>query len=147
MLGLHNGLATPGEGTMLGTPVDLNELTVATYVVAGISDHISPWQACYRSARLLGSHDLRFVLSSSGHIAALVNPPGNPRASYRAGGVDDTDPETWAQAAETHTDSWWPDYVAWLAQRDGEFVDAPDAPGGSCMPPIDPAPGSYVLEK
>ncbi|MEE6167693.1 MULTISPECIES: PHA/PHB synthase family protein [unclassified Mycolicibacterium] len=147
MLGLHNGLATPGAVTMLGTPVDLRELSVDTYVVAGISDHISPWQACYRSARLLGSKDLRFVLSTSGHIAALVNPPGNSKASYRVGTVDDTDPAAWAQEADKHADSWWPDYVDWLANREHEVVDAPDAPGGSCMPPIEPAPGTYVLDK
>ena len=147
MLGLHNGLATPGAVTMLGTPVDLHELTVDTYVVAGIADHISPWQACYRSARLLGSKDLRVVVSSSGHIAALVNPPGNPKASYRVGTVDDTDPAAWAEEADKHADSWWPDYVDWLAQRDHEVVDAPDAPGGTCLPPIEPAPGSYVLDK
>jgi len=147
MLSLHNALATPGAVTMLGTPVDLHELTVDTYVVAGISDHISPWQACYRSARLLGSNDLRFVLSSSGHIAALVNPPGNPKASCRVGIVDDTDPAAWAQEADRHADSWWPDYVDWLGQRDHEVIAAPDAPGGSCMPPIEPAPGTYVLDK
>src|ERR1700742_3807131 len=100
MLGLHNGLATPGEVTMLGTPVDLRELPIDTYVVSGVSDHISPWQACYRSARLLGSQDLRFVLSSSGHIAALVNPPGNPRASYRVGDVDESHPSEWAETSE-----------------------------------------------
>jgi hypothetical protein len=64
---------------MLGTPVDLGTVTADTYVVAGIADHISPWQACYRSARMLGSKDLRFILSSSGHIAALVNPPATRR--------------------------------------------------------------------
>ena len=84
-MGLHNSLATPGAVTMLGTPVDLDQLTTDAYVVAGIADHISPWQATYRSARLLGSKDLRFVLSSSGHIASLVNPPGNPKASFRLG--------------------------------------------------------------
>ncbi len=92
MMGVHNSLATPGAVSMLGTPVDLNQLTTDAYVVAGIADHISPWQACYRSARLLGIKDLRFVLSSSGHIASLVNPPGNPRATYRVGGVDEPDP-------------------------------------------------------
>ena len=84
-MGLHNSLATPGAVSMLGTPVDLNQLTTDAYVVAGIADHISPWQACYRSARLLGIKNLRFVLSSSGHIASLVNPPGNPKANFRAG--------------------------------------------------------------
>ena len=91
-------------------------VTADTYVVAGIADHISPWQACYRSARMLGSKDLRFILSSSGHIAALVNPPGNPKASYRAGNVDERDPTRWAASAETHSDSWWPDFSAWLAR-------------------------------
>jgi len=147
MLGLHNALATPGAVSMLGTPVDLGQLTVDAYVVAGIADHISPWQACYRSARLLGSKDLRFVLSSSGHIAALVNPPGNPKASYLVGDVDEPDPAAWAETAEKNRDSWWPDFVSWLAERGGERKDAPDSLGGSSMPPIEPAPGSYVLEQ
>ena len=116
------------------------------YVVAGIADHISPWQACYRSARLLGSKDVRFVLSSSGHIASLVNPPGNPRASYRVGGVDETDPAAWVESAEQHTDSWWPDFVSWFAERSGKKKDAPGA--GRCRHDAasKPAPGSYVRE-
>jgi polyhydroxyalkanoate synthase subunit PhaC len=147
LMGLHNSLSTPGGVSMLGTPVDLGQLTADAYVVAGIADHISPWQACYRSARLLGSKDLRFVLSSSGHIAALVNPPGNPRASFRSGSVDETDPAAWVDAGEQHTDSWWPDFVAWLAVRGGKKKAAPDKLGGAGMAPIEPAPGSYVLEK
>ena len=147
MLGVRNALATPGAVSMLGTPVDLGQLTVDAYVVAGIADHISPWQACYRSARLLGSKDLRFVLSSSGHIAALVNPPGNPKASYLLGAVDEPDPAAWAETAEKNGDSWWPDFVTWLADRGGRQKDAPVSLGGSSMPPIEPAPGSYVLEK
>src|ERR1700752_2741646 len=123
-MGVHNSLATPGAVSMLGTPVDLNQLTTDAYVVAGIADHISPWQARYRSARLLGIRNLRFVLSSSGHIASLVNPPGNPRASYRLGSVDEPDPEFWVESAEQHTDSWWPDFVAWLGER-SEKKDAP----------------------
>jgi poly[(R)-3-hydroxyalkanoate] polymerase subunit PhaC len=147
MTGLHNSLVSPGEATMLGTPVDLSKLAADVYVVAGISDHISPWQACYRSAQLLGSEDLRFVLSSSGHIAALVNPPGNPRASYRVGTVDEPDPAAWLQTAEKSTDSWWPDFVAWLGQRGGAKKPAPATLGGAGMAPLEPAPGSYVLQR
>jgi len=146
MMGVHNSLATPGGVTMLGTPVDLQDLSVDSYVVAGVSDHISPWQACYRSARLLGSTKRRFVLSSSGHIAALVNPPANTKASYRTGDVDTPDPAAWADSAEQHTGSWWPDYVAWLAERGGKKKDAPDSLGGAGMVPLEPAPGSYVLQ-
>ena len=131
---------------MLGTPVDLGLLTTDAYVVAGIADHISPWQACYRSARLLGSKDLRFVLSSSGHIASLVNPPGNPRANYRVGGVDEADSSAWVESAQQHTDSWWPDFVSWLGERSGGRKDAPQSLGGAGLMPLEPAPGSYVLE-
>ena len=146
MMGLHNSLVTPGEVSMLGTPVDLGLISTDAYVVAGIADHISPWQACYRSARLLGSKDLHFVLSSSGHIASMVNPPGNPRATYRVGGVDEADPPAWVDAAEQHTDSWWPDFIAWLGDRSGEKKGAPQMLGGAGLTPLEPAPGSYVLD-
>src|SRR6201987_1135196 len=85
LMGVNNSLASHGAGSMLGSPVDLSRVTVDAYVIGGISDHICPWQATYRSARLLGSKDNRFVLSTSGHIAALVNPPGNPKASFHTG--------------------------------------------------------------
>jgi polyhydroxyalkanoate synthase len=146
-MGLQNALVEPGGVRMLGTPVDLGTVTADTYVIAGVADHISPWQACYRSARMLGSKDLRFILSSSGHIAALVNPPGNPKASYRAGNVDERDPTRWAASAETHDDSWWPDFSAWLAQRGGEQKPAPTELGGHGLTALDPAPGSYVHER
>jgi polyhydroxyalkanoate synthase len=146
MMGLQNSLVTPGEVSVLGTPVDLGQLTTDAYVVAGIADHISPWQACYRSARLLGSKDVRFVLSSSGHIASLVNPPGNPRATFRVGGVDEPDPSGWVESAEQHTDSWWPDFVSWLGARGGGTKDAPQTLGGAGLTPLESAPGSYVLE-
>jgi polyhydroxyalkanoate synthase subunit PhaC len=146
-MGVHNSLATPGAVSMLGTPVDLSQLTTDAYVVAGIADHISPWQACYRSARMLGIRDLRFVLSSSGHIAALVNPPGNPKAKFLAAAVDEPDPEFWLESAEQHADSWWPDFVSWLGQRSGPKKAAPKSLGGAGMTPLDPAPGTYVLDR
>ncbi|MUL80242.1 alpha/beta fold hydrolase [Mycobacterium sp. CBMA247] len=150
LMGLHNSLVTPGAVTMLGTPVDVSALDVDTYVVAGIADHISPWQACYRSARLLRkareNDRVRFALSSSGHIAALVNPPGNPKASHRIGGPDEADPEAWLKSAVKQPDSWWPDFAAWLADRSGNRKAAPDTLGGAGMEPMEPAPGSYVLE-
>ena len=67
---------------MLGSPVDLSKVDVDSYVVAGIDDHIVPWPAAYRSTQLLGGN-VRFVLSTSGHVAAMVNPPSNPKATYR----------------------------------------------------------------
>lgn len=147
LMGLRNALLTPGAVSMLGSPVDLGKVTSDAYVIGGVADHISPWQATFRSARLLGSKDNSYVLSTSGHIAALVNPPGNPKASYRVGPVGEEDPQQWLDTAEKFADSWWPHYVAWLADRSGPEIDAPKALGGEGLPPLGPAPGSYVMEK
>lgn len=147
LMGLNNSLVTPGAVSMLGTPVDLSKITCDAYVIGGIADHISPWQATYRSAKLLGSKDNRYVLSTSGHIAALVNPPGNPKASYRIAQVQDGTPEQWLAEAETSSDSWWPDYVAWLAERSGDDVEAPKTLGAEGFVATGPAPGTYVLQK
>ncbi|ANS24867.1 poly(3-hydroxyalkanoate) synthetase [Rhodococcus opacus] len=144
LLGLRNALTTPGATTMLGTPVDLATVTADAYVVGGSADHLCPWQSTYRSARLLGSKDSRFVLSSNGHIASLVNPPGNPRASFRFGQPDPETPDEWLAAAETAPDSWWPDYARWLAERSGPDIDAPGGLGARQFPPLGPAPGTYV---
>jgi polyhydroxyalkanoate synthase len=146
-MAIHNVLARPGAATMLGTPVDLSRLTLDSYVVAGIDDHISPWQACYRSAQLLGSEHLRFVLSTSGHIASIINPPDNTKSTYRVGDSCETDPALWVQSAEKHSGSWWPDYVAWLNERSGEQKTAPQSLGGAGMAPLAPAPGRYVLDR
>jgi polyhydroxyalkanoate synthase len=142
---LANALATPGATTMLGSPVDLSKITVDSYLIAGIADHISAWQACYRSAALLGG-DREFVLSTSGHIASMVNPPGNPKASFYCAPVTTGTADEWLKAAPAQQGSWWPHYVQWLAARGGEERDAPQAPGGPGRPPLEPAPGTYVFD-
>ena len=142
---LGNTLATPGAATMLGSPVDISKITVDSYVIAGIADHISAWQACYRSGALLGG-DRDFVLSTSGHIASMVNPPGNPKASFRSGPILGETADQWLKAVSAQQGSWWPHYARWLAARSGSEQDAPDALGGPAWPPLDPAPGTYVFE-
>lgn len=146
LMGVENALVVPGGVKMLGTPVDLSTVTVDSYVVGGLTDHICPWQATYRSARLLGSKDNRYVLSTSGHIQALVNPPGNPKASYRVAPDDVEDPQEWMDTAEKFADSWWANYVAWLTERGGPEIAAPASLGGAAFPPLGPAPGGYVME-
>jgi len=141
---LTNALATPGAATMLGSPVDLSKITVDAYVIAGIADHISAWSACYRSTALLGG-DREFVLSTSGHIASMVNPPGNPKASFYSAPVTAGTAEAWLKAAPAQPGSWWPHYARWLAARGGDERDAPQALGGITHPPLDPAPGTYVF--
>jgi polyhydroxyalkanoate synthase len=138
-----NSLAHPGGLTVLGTEVDLARADLDSYVVAGVADHICPWQSCYRGSQLLGGKT-RFVLSTSGHIAALVNPPGNKKASYQVS--DDVTPDsgTWQRTAAKEQGSWWPDYSAWLSARSGGQVPAPRSLGSSRFRVIQPAPGSYV---
>ena len=145
-LGAANALVKPGGVTMLGSPVDLAAIGRDAYLVAGITDHICPWQSCYQSTQLLsGRH--RFVLSTSGHIAAMVNPPGNEKASYQVAEESPADPEQWLRRAETCRGSWWPDYAGWLAERCGEEKDAPSEPGGGGLAPICDAPGTYVYDR
>jgi polyhydroxyalkanoate synthase len=138
-----NSLAEPGGLTVLGTEVDLARVTVDSYVVAGVADHICPWQSCYRSAQLLGGKT-RFVLSTSGHIAALVNPAGNKKSSYQVGDDVTADAAHWQQSAPTAQGSWWPDYAAWLGERSGAQVPAPAMLGSEQFSVIEAAPGSYV---
>jgi polyhydroxyalkanoate synthase subunit PhaC len=144
-LALDNALTRPGGATVLGTPVDLSKITVDSYVVAGIADHITPWQNAYRTVNLLGSEP-RFVLSTSGHIAALVNPPGNEKATYRIGEALPEEPEEWLASAATTPGSWWDDWMAWLGERSGEKRSARKQLGGKGLRPLGEAPGAYVKE-
>src|ERR1700751_966164 len=134
-LGAANALVTPGAATMLGSPVDLAAVDRDTYLVAGITDHICPWQSCYRTTQLLSGRQ-RFVLSTRGHVAAMVNPPGNAKDRYQVAKECPEDPQEWLRQAETCHGSWWPDYADWLAERCGEEQAAPADLGGGGLEPI-----------
>ena len=144
-LAMENKLVTPGALTVLGTDIDLGQVDVDAYIVAGIADHITPWQNCYRGTQLLGSQS-RFILSTSGHIAALVNPPGNPKATYQANKSSTVNPADWLKAAQTVQGSWWPDMLAWLGDRSGADKPAPAELGGGGLRPLVDAPGTYVFD-
>ena len=144
-LGVTNALVQPGAVTMLGSPVDLALIDRDSYMVAGITDHICPWQSCYRSTQLFSGRP-RFVLSTSGHVAAMVNPPGNAKASYQLAKDCPEDPQQWLRLAQTCHGSWWPDYADWLAERCGNEQPAPAELGGGGLEPICEAPGTYVYD-
>ena len=146
-IAMANALTKPGAASMLGSPVDLSTIDVDSYLVAGAEDHISPWPSAYRATQLLGSRTIRFVLSNSGHIAAMVNPPSNPKATFRLAPGNPPDHRDWLAQAETVRGSWWADYTSWLAGRSGEMKDAPRTLGSAKFPPLDPAPGTYVLQR
>jgi len=147
-LGLANALVTPGAATMLGSPVDLGKVDVDAYVVAGITDHLCPWESCYRTTQLLGG-PVRFVLSTSGHIAAMVNPPTNPKAAFRCveTGANPADPREFLASASVMPGSWWTDYAAWLAERGGGQRRAPRTLGRKAYPVRAAAPGTYVHDR
>src|SRR6266702_5904797 len=146
-IAMSNALTKPGAASMLGSPVDLSKIDVDSYVVAGIDDHISPWPSAYRATQLLGSSNIRFVLSNAGHIAALVNPPSNPKATFRLASGNPPDHREWLAQAETAKGSWWPDYTTWLADRSGGMKQAPRTLGSAKFRPLDPAPGTYIFQR
>ncbi len=141
-----NGLTRPGALSVLGTPVDLSRIDLPTFVTGAVNDHLTPWTGCYRTTELL-SGPSTFVLSNAGHVASLVNPPGNPKASYWVGGEPGGDPQTWRSGAEQRTGSWWEAWSQWVLERSGEEVPAPVGLGSDRFPVLEPAPGSYVLDR
>jgi polyhydroxyalkanoate synthase len=141
----HNPLSTPGALTCLGTPVDLSTITVPTFVTGGVTDHLTPWTSCYRTTQLLGGQST-FVLSNAGHIQSLVNPPGNPKASFYTGAEPGPDPQAWLAAAEKHTGTWWTHWADWVIAQSGGTKAAPDRLGSAEHPPLDDAPGCYVKD-
>jgi polyhydroxyalkanoate synthase len=144
-LGLDNSLTRPGGLEVLGSPVDLARVDVDSYIVAGLKDHIVPWENAYRATALLGGES-RFVLSTSGHIQSMVNPPAaDSRASYRVAEEHPADPQAFVERAAKVPGSWWPDYADWLGARSGELVPAPKRLGGRGQRVLGKAPGTYVL--
>jgi poly[(R)-3-hydroxyalkanoate] polymerase subunit PhaC len=140
-----NAFTHPGTLQALGTPIDLSKVTNDTYIVAGITDHITPWQGCYATTQLVGGK-VKFILSNSGHIQALLNPPGNPKASYFVNERYPADPQQWQARAQKRSGSWWEDWRDWLSMRAGEKKPAPEALGNDQYQPGIAAPGSYVFE-
>jgi polyhydroxyalkanoate synthase len=143
--GLGNTIAESTQ-PLLGGTVDIGAIELDTYLVAGVADHLTDWESCYRTRELLGGPS-RFVLSSSGHVAALVNPPGNPKAEFRVGDDRSVPAAEFVAASQTMPGTWWDDIAAWLKQRGGGSRPAPGAPGSAEHPVLGPAPGGYVHQE
>jgi poly(3-hydroxyalkanoate) synthetase len=144
-LAVENVLTKPGQAQLLGSPVDLSAVKTDAYVLAGVADHLCDWESCYRTVHLLGG-DTRFVLSTSGHVAAIVNPPGNPKANYQVSQQNPEEPAEFVKTAQRADGTWWTDYVEWLRERCGPERPALTELGGGGLQPLSDAPGTYVLE-
>ena len=144
LVAMKNALTKGGAFTVLGSPVDLSKVTLDTYIIAGSNDHIVPWPSAYASTQLLGG-ETRFVLSASGHIQALINPPSpDSRSSFQVAEEHPPDPAEWSERAVTKRGSWWADHVEWLSTRSGELKPAPNALGNGRYKAQAKAPGTYV---
>ncbi|WP_053214767.1 class II poly(R)-hydroxyalkanoic acid synthase [Pseudomonas sp. Q12-87] len=139
----HNPLTHPGGLEVCGTPIDLQKVTVDSFSVGGINDHITPWDAVYRSTLLLGG-EKRFVLSNSGHVQSILNPPGNPKANFIESPKLSSDPRAWYYDAKHTEGSWWTQWLEWIQARSGAQHETLMTLGNANYPPLEAAPGTYV---
>ena len=146
---LYNKLVKPDALTIGGELIDLTRITQDLYVVSAEDDHIVPWQQSYRVRHHVNfKTPVRFVLSTSGHIFAVINPVVTPPKRHFWVGEPSSNQssEDWLKHAQKQPGSWWPDWMAWLSPRCGLMVDAPDVKAKN-YPNLGDAPGTYVLEK
>ena len=130
--------------SVLGTPIDMRKVDAEAYIVAGITDHITPWKACYETAKIYGEKST-FVLANAGHLQCMLNPPGSAKSFFFAEKAGASDPETWATTAARHEGSWWPHWMAWMQERSGELKPTPKKLGSRKYPAGVDAPGEYVM--
>ena len=140
-----NHLVEPGAFQAMGQPIDLGAITCDNFIVGAATDHLTPWKACYQSCTFLGG-DSTFALSNGGHVAALVNPPGNPKAHHFIAPGAAPDADAWMETAVKTKGSWWQGWAQWVAERSGERVPAPEQLGSERFPPQVSAPGDYVTQ-
>jgi polyhydroxyalkanoate synthase len=139
----HNPMSHAGGLEVCGTPIDLQKVNVDSFSVAGINDHITPWDAVYHSTLLLGG-ERRFILSNSGHIQSILNPPGNPKANYIENPKLSGDPRAWYHDGTHVEGSWWPQWLSWIQERSGTQRETLIPLGNQNYPPMEAAPGTYV---
>ncbi|HEY0213197.1 MAG TPA: class I poly(R)-hydroxyalkanoic acid synthase [Paenirhodobacter sp.] len=131
--------------SLLGETLKVSDITVPLLAVACETDHIAPWRASFAGIARMGSADKTFVLSESGHIAGIVNPPSKRKYGHYTADAPVDVADDWKAAAVRNEGSWWPLWGDWLAKRSGAMVAARH-PGDADHPPILPAPGAYVAE-
>lgn len=145
---LANKMARPDALTLGGRPIDLGRIGQPLYAVGTEQDHIAPWKETFKVCSLVKA-PVRYTLATSGHILGIISPPVDPpkRRYWTGDASGQTDPEAWQEAVDKRPGSWWEDWIAWLAERNGKRIPAPAALGSGDYPVLAPAPGTYVLEK
>jgi polyhydroxyalkanoate synthase len=139
---MKNLLTVPGGLTLAGVKIDLSKVTVPTYFVSAIEDHIAPWKTTYAGQKLMKGK-AKFVLSGSGHIAGMVNPPSANKYGYWTNDKLPAEPDAWFAGTKQHEGSWWTDWRKWVEPELGREVPA-RVPGKGKLRVIEAAPGSYA---
>ena len=145
-LALENALAHPGKLTVLGEQVDMRKVDVDAYLIAGLTDHLTHWESCYRTATILGSR-CEFVLVTGGHLQVVLRPPGGRSAAFRAAPVTVPDPDVWLRQNSEREGSWWVHWLDWLKRRSSGPTTAPTDLGNAEYPVLEPSPGTYVRKR
>ncbi len=147
---MRNALKEPQGIALSGTPIDLGKATLPTYFVSAMEDHIAPWKTTYAGPQILGGKS-RFVLSGSGHIAGMINPPAANKYGYWTNDKHPVTPQEWLDGAKQHDGSWWNDWLAWLKPHLGSQVPAREIGKTSSKSGraarskvLEAAPGSYA---
>lgn len=128
---------------LLGHTLRVADVDVPVMAVTCETDHIAAWKDCYRGVQQMGSRNKTFIVSQSGHIAGIVNPPSKKKYGHYTNPDLKAEADDWFEAADFNEGSWWPRWEAWLNKRSGKMVPARD-PGDSTHPSLAPAPGTYV---
>jgi len=141
-----NPFVNPKKLSISGTAIDMAQVEVDSYVIAGVTDHITPWKSVYQTAKIMGN-DTTFILSNSGHLQSLLNPPTNQKASFVTGPLAQSGPDAFLAGSKKHQGSWWLHWRDWLHARSDEEIPAPTALGNARHRAAEPAPGTYVFEQ
>ena len=131
---------------LLGETLSIKDVKVPLCAVACETDHIAAWKSSYAGIQQMGARSKTFILSESGHIAGIVNPPSKKKYGHYTHPDLTLDADTWRAEADYTEGSWWPRWEAWLSKRSGKQVPARE-PGDSEHPVLGPAPGTYVISK
>ncbi|MCC5971023.1 MAG: class I poly(R)-hydroxyalkanoic acid synthase [Pararhodobacter sp.] len=130
-----------GTFPVCGEEVSITGVKVPLCAIACETDHIAAWKSSMRGMAKMGSKDKTFLLSQSGHVAGVVNPPSKKKYGHYTGGTPLAEPDDWLASAEFHEGSWWPRWGEWLRERSGKLIAARELPDSS----LGPAPGTYVV--
>ncbi len=135
-----------GGVDLRGEKLHISDVKVPLMSITCQRDHIAPWKDCYRGFQQTSAKDRTFIVSESGHVAGIVNPPGRKKYGHYTNDDLKGTANEWLEGAERHEGSWWPRWEAWLRKRSGKKIEARQ-PGDSSHQSLGPAPGTYVTRK